>query len=436
MKQFLEGSFFMSAKWEKQEGNVGVLTIEVDAQTFDNSLDAAFKRVVKKINVPGFRKGKVTRKVFEQKFGVESLFQEALDKALPVAYMAAVQETGIEPVNQPEIEIKQVGKGQALIFTATVTVKPEVELGEYKGLEAKELDTTVSEEDIQAELTKMQEERAELVVKEDGTVEDGDTAVIDFEGFVDGVAFEGGKGTNYPLVIGSSSFIPGFEEQLVGVKAGESKDVVVTFPEEYHAEDLAGKEAVFKCTVHEIKTKELPEIDDDFVAELNQEGIDTLEQLKEDIKARLEEQKEYEAEIVLHDSLIDQVIDNTNIDLPEAMIETEINRMLQEFEQRLSGQGVTLDLYYQYTGSNEGSLRIQMKDEGKRRVETRLVLEAIAAAESIEATEEDVNEEFEKVASQTGMPIEQIRTLIQDLEAIKKDIVLRKAVEFLVENKK
>lgn len=426
----------MSAKWEKQEGNVGVLTIEVDAQTFDNSLDAAFKRVVKKINVPGFRKGKVTRKVFEQKFGVESLFQEALDKALPVAYMAAVQETGIEPVNQPEIEIKQVGKGQALIFTATVTVKPEVELGEYKGLEAKELDTTVSEEDIQAELTKMQEERAELVVKEDGTVEDGDTAVIDFEGFVDGVAFEGGKGTNYPLVIGSSSFIPGFEEQLVGVKAGESKDVVVTFPEEYHAEDLAGKEAVFKCTVHEIKTKELPEIDDDFVAELNQEGIDTLEQLKEDIKARLEEQKEYEAEIVLHDSLIDQVIDNTNIDLPEAMIETEINRMLQEFEQRLSGQGVTLDLYYQYTGSNEGSLRIQMKDEGKRRVETRLVLEAIAAAESIEATEEDVNEEFEKVASQTGMPIEQIRTLIQDLEAIKKDIVLRKAVEFLVENKK
>lgn len=432
----MEGSFFMSAKWEKQEGNVGVLTIEVDAQTFDNSLDAAFKKVVKTINVPGFRKGKVTRKFFEQKFGVESLYQDALDKALPAAYMMAVAETGIEPVDQPEIDIKQIGKGQVLIFTATVTVKPEVALGEYKGLEAKELDMNVTEEDVQAELVKMQEERADLVVKEDGAVEDGDTAVIDFEGFVGDVAFEGGKGTNYPLVIGSNSFIPGFEEQLVGIKAGENKDVVVTFPEEYHAEDLAGKEAVFKCTVHEIKTKELPELDDDFVAELNQEGIDTLEQLKEDITKRLKEQKEYEAEIVLHDSLIDQIIDNAKIDLPEVMIETELDQMIKEFEQRLSGQGVTLDIYYQYTGSNEESLRIQMKEEGKRRVETRLVLEEIAKAESIEATEEDINEEFVKVAEQTGMPVEQIRTLIQDVGAIKKDIVLRKAVEFLVANKK
>ena len=282
----------------------------------------------------------------------------------------------------------------------------------------------------------MQEGHADLVVKEDGVVEEGDTAVIDFEGFVDDVAFEGGKGTNYSLVIGSNTFIPGFEDQLIGLKAGESKDVVVTFPEEYHASDLAGKEAVFKCTVHEIKTKELPELNDDFVAELNQEGIDTLDQLKEDIKKRLEEQKKHEAEVALHDSLIDQIIENTSIDLPEAMITTEVDRMIQEFEQRLGSQGMNLELYYQYTGGNEESLRIQMKDEGTRRVQTRLILEAIAKAENIEATEDDVHEEFSKVAEQTGMPIEQIRTLIQDVAAVKKDIVLRKAIEFLVENKK
>lgn len=426
----------MSAKWEKQEGNIGVLTIEVDVETFNKGLDEAFKKIAKTINVPGFRKGKITRKFFEQRFGVESLYQEALDKILPNAYMKAVVETEIEPVDQPEIDIQQMKKGEPLVFTAKVTVKPEFELGTYKGLKAKELDTVVTDEDIVEELKRMQEGHADLVVKEDGVVEEGDTAVIDFEGFVDDVAFEGGKGTNYSLVIGSNTFIPGFEDQLIGLKAGESKDVVVTFPEEYHASDLAGKEAVFKCTVHEIKTKELPELNDDFVAELNQEGIDTLDQLKEDIKKRLEEQKKHEAEVALHDSLIDQIIENTSIDLPEAMITTEVDRMIQEFEQRLGSQGMNLELYYQYTGGNEESLRIQMKDEGTRRVQTRLILEAIAKAENIEATEDDVHGEFSKVAEQTGMPIEQIRTLIQDVAAVKKDIVLRKAIEFLVENKK
>ena len=426
----------MSAKWEKQEGNIGVLTIEVDVETFNKGLDEAFKKIAKTINVPGFRKGKITRKFFEQRFGVESLYQEALDKILPNAYMKAVVETEIEPVDQPEVDIQQMKKGEPLVFTAKVTVKPEFELGTYKGLKAKELDTVVTDEDIVEELKRMQEGHADLVLKEDGVVEEGDTAVIDFEGFVDDVAFEGGKGTNYSLVIGSNTFIPGFEDQLIGLKAGESKDVVVTFPEEYHASDLAGKEAVFKCTVHEIKTKELPELNDDFVAELNQEGIDTLDQLKEDIKKRLEEQKKHEAEVALHDSLIDQIIENTSIDLPEAMITTEVDRMIQEFEQRLGSQGMNLELYYQYTGGNEESLRIQMKDEGTRRVQTRLILEAIAKAENIEATEDDVHEEFSKVAEQTGMPIEQIRTLIQDVAAVKKDIVLRKAIEFLVENKK
>ena len=426
----------MSAKWEKQEGNIGVLTIEVDVETFNKGLVEAFKKIAKTINVPGFRKGKITRKFFEQRFGVESLYQEALDKILPNAYMKAVVETEIEPVDQPEVDIQQMKKGEPLVFTAKVTVKPEFELGTYKGLKAKELDTVVTDEDIVEELKRMQEGHADLVVKEDGVVEEGDTAVIDFGGFVDDVAFEGGKGTNYSLVIGSNTFIPGFEDQLIGLKAGESKDVVVTFPEEYHASDLAGKEAVFKCTVHEIKTKELPELNDDFVAELNQEGIDTLDQLKEDIKKRLEEQKKHEAEVALHDSLIDQIIENTSIDLPEAMITTEVDRMIQEFEQRLGSQGMNLELYYQYTGGNEESLRIQMKDEGTRRVQTRLILEAIAKAENIEATEDDVHEEFSKVAEQTGMPIEQIRTLIQDVAAVKKDIVLRKAIEFLVENKK
>ena len=383
-----------------------------------------------------FVKEKLHVNFFEQRFGVESLYQEALDKILPNAYMKAVVETEIEPVDQPEVDIQQMKKGEPLVFTAKVTVKPEFELGTYKGLKAKELDTVVTDEDIVEELKRMQEGHADLVVKEDGVVEEGDTAGIYFEGFVDDVAFEGGKGTNYSLVIGSNTFIPGFEDQLIGLKAGESKDVVVTFPEEYHASDLAGKEAVFKCTVHEIKTKELPELNDDFVAELNQEGIDTLDQLKEDIKKRLEEQKKHEAEVALHDSLIDQIIENTSIDLPEAMITTEVDRMIQEFEQRLGSQGMNLELYYQYTGGNEESLRIQMKDEGTRRVQTRLILEAIAKAENIEATEDDVHEEFSKVAEQTGMPIEQIRTLIQDVAAVKKDIVLRKAIEFLVENKK
>ncbi|MDF2945513.1 MAG: tig [Bacillales bacterium] len=426
----------MSAKWEKLEGNVGVLTIEVDAAEVNAGLDEAFKKVVKKVNVPGFRKGKLPRPIFEKQFGVEALYQDALDIILPVAYSNAVEEAGITPVDRPEIDIEQMEKGKNLIFTAKVVVKPEVKLGEYKGLEATILDTTVSDEDVAAEITKLQQRGAELVIKEEGTVENGDTTVIDFEGFVDGVAFEGGKGSNYPLEIGSGSFIPGFEEQLIGLKAGESKDVEVSFPEEYHAPDLAGKPATFKVTIHEIKNKELPELNDEFVKDLNQDGVETLEQLRTSVREKLEGSKKHEAEHALHDSLVDQATANAEIDVPEAMIETEIERMVKEFDQRLSAQGMNLELYYQYTGSTEETLQTSMRPEAESRVRVNLVLEAIADAENLEATETDVEAELTKIAEQYGMDVNQIKTMLPNLDALKEDLKLRKAVEFLVANKK
>ncbi|MBE6185406.1 MAG: trigger factor, partial [Bacillus sp. (in: Bacteria)] len=290
----------MSAKWEKQEGNQGVLTVEVDAETVEKGLDAAFKKVVKQVNVPGFRKGKMPRAFFEKRFGAEALYQDALDIILPDAYAKAVEETGIEPVDTPNVDVEQMEKGKALIFKATVTVKPEVKLGEYKGLEVEKVDTTVTDEDVENELKSLQERYAELVVKEDGKAENGDTVVIDFEGFVDGEAFEGGAAENYSLELGSNSFIPGFEEQLVGVATGEEKEVEVTFPEEYHAAELAGKPATFKVKVHEIKTKQLPELDDEFAKDADDE-VETLAELKEKIKKDLTHSKEHAAEHALED---------------------------------------------------------------------------------------------------------------------------------------
>src|SRR6476646_4448330 len=313
----------MAAKWEKLEGNVGVLTIEVDAKEVNNSIDAAFKKVVKTINVPGFRKGKMPRPLFEQRFGIESLYQDALDIILPKAYGEAIDETGIFPVAHPEIDIEKFEKNENLIFTAKVTVKPEVKLGEYKGLAVEKVETTVTDEDVENELQSLQERQAELVVKEEGTAENGDTAVIDFEGFVDGEAFEGGKGENYSLAIGSGTFIPGFEEHLIGLKAGESKDVEVSFPEEYHAEELAGKPATFKVTVHEIKAKELPALDDEFAKDADEE-VATLEELKAKLRTNLEEGKKHEAEHKVRDEVVEKAAANAEIELPEAMIETEL----------------------------------------------------------------------------------------------------------------
>jgi trigger factor len=425
----------MSAKFEKLEGNQGVLTVEVDAEKVNESLDSAFKKVVKQVNVPGFRKGKMPRPLFEKRFGVESLYQDAIDLMLPDAYTAAIEETGIDPVDRPEIDVEQIEKGKSFIFTAKVIVKPEVKLGEYKGIEVEKFNTTVTDEDVDNEIKGLQEKQAELVVKEEGKAELGDTVVMDFEGFVDGEAFEGGKADNYSLELGSSQFIPGFEEQLVGLGTGESKDVEVSFPEEYHATELAGKPAVFKVTLHEIKGKELPELDDEFAKDVDDE-VETLDALKEKIKSRLEHDKKHQEEHRIQDTVVEKATAASEIDVPEIMFENEVDRMLQEFEQRLQMQGMNLELYFQFSGQNEQALRDQMKEEAEQRVRGNLTLEAIGKAENIEASEEELNEELEKMSSQYNMTVENIRTALGNLDALKGDIVARKTVQFLVDNSK
>ncbi|KQU08620.1 trigger factor [Bacillus altitudinis] len=424
----------MSVKWEKQEGNEGVLTVEVDAETFNKALDDAFKKVVKQVSIPGFRKGKVPRGLFEQRFGVESLYQDALDILLPVEYPKAIDEAGIEPVDRPEIDVDKIEKGESLIFTAKVTVKPEVKLGDYKGLNVEKDDTSVSDEDVQEELKAMQNRQAELVVKEEGAIEKGDTVVLDFEGFVDGEAFEGGKAENYSLEVGSGSFIPGFEEQLVGLEAGAEKDVEVTFPEEYHAEDLAGKPAVFKVKIHEIKAKELPTLDDEFAKDVDEE-VETIAELTEKTKKRLEEAKENEAEGKLREELVAKASENAEVDVPQAMVDTELDRMMKEFEQRLQMQGMNLELYFQFSGQDEDALKEQMKEDAAKRVKSNLTLEAIAAAEDLQVSDEEVEEELSKMAEAYNMPVENIKQAIGSTEAMKEDLKVRKAIDFLVENR-
>ena len=426
----------MSVKWEKLEGNEGVLTVEVSAEDFTLALDEAFKKVVKQVSIPGFRKGKIPRGMFEQRFGVESLYQDALDIILPTAYPNAIDEAGIEPVDRPEIDVEQIEKGKNLIFTAKVTVKPEVKLGEYKGLEVEKLDDTVTDEDVDNELKQLQERHAELVVKEEGAIENGDTAVLDFDGYVDGEAFEGGAAENYSLEIGSGSFIPGFEEQLVGLETGAEKDVEVTFPEEYHAENLAGKPAVFKVKIHEIKTKELPALDDEFAKDVNEE-VETLEELKSQTRSRLEETKKSEAENNLRDTLVEKAAEGVEVDIPNALIDNEISRMMQEFEQRLQMQGMNLELYFQFSGQDEEALKAQMKEDAEKRVKFNLTLEAIAKAENIEVSDEDVEAELAKMAEMYNMPIENIKQALGgNAEGLKEDLKVRKAIDFLVENSK
>ncbi|MEQ6000536.1 trigger factor [Bacillus amyloliquefaciens] len=424
----------MSVKWEKQEGNEGVLTVEVDADTFKTALDDAFKKVVKQVSIPGFRKGKVPRGLFEQRFGVEALYQDALDILLPVEYPKAVEEAGIEPVDRPEIDVEKIEKGESLIFTAKVTVKPEVKLGDYKGLGIEKDDTAVTDEDVQNELKALQERQAELVVKEEGAVENGDTVVLDFEGFVDGEAFEGGKAENYSLEVGSGSFIPGFEEQLTGLEAGAEKDVEVTFPKEYHAEELAGKPAVFKVKIHEIKAKELPELNDEFAKDIDEE-VETLAELTEKTKKRLEEAKENEADAKLREELVLKASENAEADVPQAMIDTELDRMLKEFEQRLQMQGMNLELYTQFSGQDENALKEQMKEDAAKRVKSNLTLEAIAQAENLEVTDEEVEAELTKMAEAYNMPVENIKQAIGSTDAMKEDLKVRKAIDFLVENR-
>lgn len=426
----------VKAHWEKKEGNQGVLTFEVDAQSFNEALNQAFKKVVKTVNIPGFRKGKVPRMIFEQRFGVESLYQDAIDFLLPEAYSKAIDETGIEPVDQPNIDIDKIERGKSLVFTAEVTVKPEVKLGEYKGLKMEEQDVEVTDEDVLHQLGHQQERFAELAVKEDGTIESGDTAVIDFEGFLDGTPFEGGKGENYSLEIGSNSFIPGFEEQLIGMKAGEEKEIEVNFPEDYHAEELKGKPAAFKVKVHEIKVKQLPELDDEFAKDVDEE-VETLDELKEKIKNQLKEQKENVALNNKRDAVVEQAAENAEIDIPEAMVEREIDRMVREVEQQMSSQGITMDMYYQFSGTDEKGLREQMKENAAKRVRGNLTLEAIANAENLEVTDEDVEKDIQETAENYKMPVEQVKQLLEmqgGTSVIKEDLRIRKAIDFLVEN--
>ncbi len=431
----LEG-IIMSAKWEKKEGNEGVLTVEVDEKKFDSALDQAFKKVSKDVQVPGFRKGKVPRPIFEQRFGVESLYQDAVDIILPEAYSEAIDEVEITPVDQPEVDIEQIEKGKPFIFTATVTVKPEVKLGEYKGLEVEDKEASVTDEDVNDELKTLQEKQAELVVKEEGQVEEGDTVVIDFEGYLDGEKFEGGSAENHSLEVGSQTFIPGFEEQLVGKTAGEDTEVQVTFPEDYQAEDLAGKEATFKVKIHDIKSKEVPELDDEFAKDVD-DDVETLDELKEKTKQRLIDEEENEIENQKRETLINQASENSEIDIPEAMVDNELDRMVQEFEQRLQMQGMTMEMYTQFSGQTQDDLKEQMKEDAQKRVQTSLTLEAIAETEELEATEEDVDKQLEEMASQYQMEVDQLRQMLGgNTDALKGDLKLQKAIDFLLENAK
>jgi trigger factor len=426
----------MSVKWEKQEGNQGLLTVTVAATEVDKALDQAFKKVVKQINVPGFRKGKMPRPVFEKMYGVEALYQDALEIVINGSYPTALDESGIEPVDYPEIAgTENFAKGTDFTYTATVTVKPEPKLGEYKGLEVTKQSAEVTDEEIQSMIDAQLAKKAELEIKEDEAIVEFDTAVIDFEGFVGEEAFEGGKGEDYPLEIGSGSFIPGFEEQLIGAKAGETKDVLVTFPEEYHAAELAGKEAKFVVTIKEVKTKVLPELTDEFAKEIDPE-VETVEALKAKLKETTIANKEADVEATLRDELVEKAAENAEVEIPQGMINTEVDRMIQEFGQRLQMQGMNLDLYYQFSGQDEAALRAQMAEEAANRVKVSLVLEAIGQAEGIEVTEEEINAEIEKMAAQFGMNKDQILTALGGTSILENDIRTQKTVELLVENAK
>lgn len=423
--------------WEKKEGNVGTLTITVPSEDFDKALDQAFNKVKKDIQVPGFRKGKIPRQMFEKRFGVESLYQDALDLVLPSAYSKAIDETGIKPVDQPNVDVKEIEKGKDLVLELEVTVEPEVELGEYKGLEGKEIDAEVSEDDVNEQIEALLGQYAELVVKE-GEVAEGDVANIDFKGFVDGEAFEGGEMEGHDLEIGSGTFIPGFEDQLIGLKAGEEKDVEVTFPEEYQAEELQGKDATFKVKLNEVKEKEAKELTDEFVKEELEgfEGVETADEVKKQIEEDLKNFKEQERDYELRESLVVQAAENAKMEIPEAMVESEQQRMLQEYEQRLAQQGLNLELFEQISGQTKEDLLEQMKDDAFKRVRTGLTLQAIAQAENIEATEEDVDNELQKLADQFQMAKDDIKKVLGDLSVIENDIKNQKAIEFLVDNRK
>jgi len=425
----------MKATWEKIEKNLGVLEVEVEVERVTAALDKAFNKVVKKANVPGFRKGKVPRAIFESRFGVESLYQDAIDILLPEAYGEAVDETDIFPVDRPEVDVEQFAKGQPFIFKAKITVKPEVKLGEYKGLEVPVQKAEVTEEELDAELKRLQERHAELVVIEDEVAANGDITVIDFDGSVDGVQFEGGQAERHSLELGSNSFIPGFEEQVVGMGTGDVKDIEVTFPETYHAEHLAGKVAVFKVKLHEIKRKQLPALDDEFAKDVSE--FDTLDEYKADLKQQLESRKQDELKGVRENAVVDKAAANAEIEIPEAMIESEVQNMVRDFDNRLRQQGMNMDMFLSFSGQTREDLQNQMKGDAEKRVRNNLVLEVIAKQENIEVSEEEINQELATMAEAYKRTPEEIRSILAangSLSSLNEEISLRKTIDFLVSN--
>ncbi|MCI8668614.1 MAG: trigger factor [Lachnospiraceae bacterium] len=426
----------MSLQVETLEKNMAKLTIEVSAEEVESALQRAYQKQKSKISIPGFRKGKVPRQMVEKMYGVGVFYEDAANDMIPAAYEKAASESELEIVSQPKIEVVQIEKGKEFIFTAEVAVKPEVELGEYKGVEVPKSETEVTEEDIMAEIDKEREQNSRIITVDDRAVEDGDMTVIDFEGFVDGEAFEGGKGEDYPLTIGSHSFIDTFEEQLIGKNIGEETEVNVTFPEEYHAEELKGKPALFKVTVKEIKKKELPELDDDFVEDVSE--FSTVAEYKDSIKNKIEERKAKEAKAAKEDAAIEKIIENAKMEIPEPMIETQVRQMAEDFSRRLSQQGLSVEQYFQYTGLTADMLLEQMKPQALKRIQSRLVLEAIAKAEEIQISEEELEKEIQDMASAYQMEADKLKTLLteKDKENMKSDIAVSKAADLVAESAK
>lgn len=426
----------MSVQVEKLEKNMAKLTIEVSAEELEKALEGAFQKNKNKISIPGFRKGKVPRQMIEKMYGKEIFYEDAANALIPDAYEKALDECEEDIVSSPSIDVVQIEAGKPFIFTAEVALKPEVKLGKYKGVKIDKADTAVTDEDVDAEINKERENNARNIEVTDRAVKDGDMTVLDFEGFVDGVAFEGGKGENYPLTIGSGAFIPGFEEQLVGAEIGKEVEVNVTFPEDYQAEDLKGKAAVFKCTIKEIKEKELPELDDEFASEVSE--FETLAEYKADVKGKLEEKKAKEARDAKEAAVIEEIVKDSDMEIPEAMLATQQRQMVDEFAQRIQMQGLSIDQYFKFTGSSYDQMIEQVKPQAEKRIQSRLVLEAIAKAENITASEEDYEEELKNMAEAYQMEVEKVKELLPEKSAaqIKEDIAVRKAAEFAVENAK
>ena len=424
----------MSLQVENLEKNMAKLTIEVPASEFEKALQSAYNKQKKSISVPGFRKGKVPRQMVEKMYGPEIFYEDAANELIPTAYEEELKNCDLEIVSRPTVDIVQIKKGENFIFTAEVAVKPEVTLGEYKGMEVDKTSTRVTQKEVEAKIKEEAEKNARTVTVEGRPVQDGDEVILDFEGFVDGEAFEGGKGENYPLTIGSGSFIPGFEEQLVGTEAEKEVEVKVTFPEEYHAEELKGKDAVFKCTVHEIQVKQIPEIDDEFAAEVSE--FDTLDEYKADVKAKIKEQKENEGKQKKEDQAVEKAVANATMEIPEAMIDEQVRQMVNEFAQNMQYQGISFEQYCQITGMTLEKIQEETRPQAVKRIETRLVLEAIAKAENIEVTEERLDEEIKKMAESYNMEADKLKELMgeEEKKQMMEDIAVQDAVTFLVEN--